>query len=103
MTDTATTDTALQLNGVTGAVEHELLAGIDITRAETDVFVHEGGTTCGFAATAASGTEVGLVGPGGGGIPGKSPEKAGGQLCRPCRRGGDRYDRARQLSGGSAL
>lgn len=36
---------------------------------ETDVFVHDGGRTCGFAATAVSGTEVGLIGPGGGGIP----------------------------------
>ncbi|VDS07027.1 Vibriobactin utilization protein ViuB [Paracoccus haematequi] len=33
---------------------------------ETDIFVHDGGRTCGFAAAAAAGTAVGLTGPGGG-------------------------------------
>ncbi|WP_134725871.1 TonB-dependent siderophore receptor [Paracoccus luteus] len=32
--DSATADTALQWNGATGPVDHELLAGIDLTRAE---------------------------------------------------------------------
>ncbi|WP_134725869.1 siderophore-interacting protein [Paracoccus luteus] len=36
---------------------------------ETDVFVHEGGRVCAFAQAAAPGTVVGLIGPGGGGIP----------------------------------
>ncbi|WP_299365009.1 siderophore-interacting protein [uncultured Paracoccus sp.] len=36
---------------------------------ETDVFVHEGGRTCGFATDALPGIQVGLIGPGGGGIP----------------------------------
>lgn len=35
---------------------------------ETDIFVHEGGRACGFAAHAVPGTVVGLTGPGGGGI-----------------------------------
>lgn len=36
---------------------------------ETDIFIHEGGQTCAFAASARPGTQVGLIGPGGGGIP----------------------------------
>ncbi|WBU63017.1 siderophore-interacting protein [Paracoccus aerodenitrificans] len=36
---------------------------------ETDIFVHEGGRICGFADKAATGAELGLMGPGGGGIP----------------------------------
>jgi ferric-chelate reductase (NADPH) len=35
---------------------------------ETDIFVHEGGRACGFAAHAVPGTVVGLTGPGGGGV-----------------------------------
>lgn len=35
---------------------------------ETDIFVHDGGRACGFAADAAPGALVGLTGPGGGGI-----------------------------------
>lgn len=34
---------------------------------ETDIFIHDGGRVCEFARSAASGTEVGLTGPGGGG------------------------------------
>lgn len=36
---------------------------------ETDVFIHEGGRTCAFAASVPSGTRVGLRGPSGDGIP----------------------------------
>lgn len=36
---------------------------------ETDIFIHDGGRVCAFAASAAPGTEIGLTGPGGGGIP----------------------------------
>lgn len=35
---------------------------------ETDIFIHDAGRACTFAATAAPGTPVGLTGPGGGGI-----------------------------------
>ncbi|SDE87530.1 NADPH-dependent ferric siderophore reductase, contains FAD-binding and SIP domains [Paracoccus isoporae] len=36
---------------------------------DTDIFIHDGGRICAFAARAAVGTELGLTGPGGGGIP----------------------------------
>lgn len=36
---------------------------------DTDIFVHDGGRICGFAARAAAGIELGLIGPGGGGVP----------------------------------
>ncbi|MFD1795537.1 siderophore-interacting protein [Paracoccus aurantiacus] len=36
---------------------------------ETDIFIHSGGRICAFAAEAVTGTEIGLTGPGGGGIP----------------------------------
>lgn len=36
---------------------------------ETDIFVHAGGRVCAWAAEAAPGSQVGLTGPGGGGIP----------------------------------
>ncbi|NHF73839.1 siderophore-interacting protein [Paracoccus xiamenensis] len=36
---------------------------------ETDIFVHDGGRICAFAANTAAGIEVGLTGPGGGGMP----------------------------------
>ncbi|MDQ1900481.1 siderophore-interacting protein [Paracoccus sp. WLY502] len=35
---------------------------------DTDIFIHDGGRACDFAACAAPGTVVGLTGPGGGGI-----------------------------------
>ncbi|MFB2594796.1 siderophore-interacting protein [Paracoccus sp. p4-l81] len=36
---------------------------------DTDIFIHDGGRICNFAAQAAAGATVGLNGPGGGGIP----------------------------------
>ncbi|MFV0294315.1 MAG: siderophore-interacting protein [Paracoccus sp. (in: a-proteobacteria)] len=36
---------------------------------ETDVFIHEGGRVCNFVAQSGVGTEIGLTGPGGGGVP----------------------------------
>lgn len=36
---------------------------------ETDIFVHDSGRACAFASSARPGTEIGLTGPGGGGIP----------------------------------
>lgn len=36
---------------------------------ETDIFTHDGGRICEFAAQALTGTQIGVMGPGGGGIP----------------------------------
>ncbi|MBU3030397.1 siderophore-interacting protein [Paracoccus marinaquae] len=36
---------------------------------ETDVFIHDGGRICGWLASAAPGSLIGLTGPGGGGVP----------------------------------
>ena len=42
---------------------------VDAGWLETDIFVHDGGRICDFAARALPGTELGVMGPGGGGVP----------------------------------
>lgn len=45
---------------------------------ETDIFIHAGGRTCDFAQRMRPGAEVGLTGPGGGGIPRAATLSIGG-------------------------
>ena len=42
---------------------------VDAGWLETDIFVHDGGRICDFASRTRPGTELGVMGPGGGGVP----------------------------------
>ncbi|MBA4492656.1 siderophore-interacting protein [Paracoccus sp. S1E-3] len=42
---------------------------VDAGWLETDIFVHDGGRICDFASRTEAGTELGVMGPGGGGVP----------------------------------
>lgn len=47
------------------------ISAIDVAAGwlETDIFVHDGGRICDFASQTLAGTEIGVMGPGGGGVP----------------------------------